>query len=354
MDQKDEILDKTKGGLRVFQYYLGNKVVPGIKFKNPFYDDTKASCNLYYGKTCNRYFLVDFGDSTFRGDCFWFVAKWENLNYHNDFEEVLRVIDKDLNLNIFDDTKPILASKKSKPVVVAPNDHLIVHPHVLPFEIETNASMSPLEMQYWAKYGIDGNTLKKFDVRSVKYFKSCRADGTPYSIMMDGNPFYGYFFNEGKGVKIYRPGQPLRFLYAGKLPHPYIFGLNQLPQTSDVLYFTGGEKDVLSLVSHGFHAISLNSETARVSEELLSSLCKRFKSLVILYDMDETGRKEAINRVNEAHDMGFKDVFHVDLPLSGTKQEKDISDFFRLGHSRNELVELTDESIVPQEKLLRR
>ena len=64
-----------------------------------------------YGKTCVRYFLVDFGDSGERGDCFWFVSKWENLDYHNDFEEILRVIDRELCLNLFkDDKKPVIQS----------------------------------------------------------------------------------------------------------------------------------------------------------------------------------------------------------------------------------------------------
>ena len=43
MDQIDLILDKTDGGLKIFQEYLGKTVAPGVKFKNPFYDDTKAS-----------------------------------------------------------------------------------------------------------------------------------------------------------------------------------------------------------------------------------------------------------------------------------------------------------------------
>ncbi len=346
MDQKDEILDKTKGGLRVFQHYLGSKVVPGVKFKNPFYDDTKASCNLYYGKTCGRYFLVDFGDSTLKGDCFWFVARWENLNLHNDFDEVLRIIDKELTLNIFKDSNLNLVSNKQKPVIVAPNSHVNSNLKELPFEIETNKSMSSLEMQYWSKYGIDSETLNRYDVRSVKLFKSCRSDGTPYNIVTDGHPFFGYFFDNGKGVKIYRPGHSMRFLYAGKFPHPYVFGLKQLPPTGDVLYFTGGEKDVLSLASHGFHTISLNSETARVPEELLSSLSKRFNSIAILYDMDETGQREAVNRVEECRSLGFEDVYQVKLPLAGTKQEKDISDFFRLGHSSDELHELTERSML--------
>lgn len=35
MDQIDQILEKTDGGLKVFQEYLGSTVKPGVKFKNP-------------------------------------------------------------------------------------------------------------------------------------------------------------------------------------------------------------------------------------------------------------------------------------------------------------------------------
>ena len=119
LKEKDDILRATDGGLKVFQHYLGDKVVAGVKFKNPFYTDTIASCNLYYGKTCGRYFLVNFGDSGERGDCFWFVAKWENLDYHNDFEEILRVIDNELCLNIFKDDKKPVTQKSEKPKFVA-------------------------------------------------------------------------------------------------------------------------------------------------------------------------------------------------------------------------------------------
>ena len=348
MDQIDQILEKTDGGLKVFQEYLGSTVKPGIKFKNPFYDDSIASCNLYYGKKCGRYFLVDFGDSTVRGDCFWFVARWENLDARNDFDEILRLIDRKLCLNIFDDRKSILASNNSKPVVVLANDHKYESNKELAFEIVTNASMSQLDRQYWGQYGIDSATLAKYSVGSVKAFHSRRSDGTPYSIYEDGHPFFGYFFNDGKGVKIYRPGQQMRFVYAGHLPHPYVFGLQQLPPSGDVLYITGGEKDVLSLSSHGFHTICLNSETAKVPEDLLPSLQERFSYIAIIYDMDDTGRKESANRVNELLELGCLNVLNIELPLSGSKQEKDVSDFFRLGHTANELSDLTEETIMAQ------
>ena len=340
--EKDDILRNTDGGLKVFQHYLGDKVVAGVKFKNPFYTDTKASCNLYFGKNCGRYFLVDFGDSGERGDCFWFVSKWENLDYHNDFEEILRVIDRELCLNIFKDDKKPLTQSSERPKVVVKVESSGSRQN-LPFQIKVNEHFSPTERIYWQQYGIDEATLERYNVKSLSFFSSIKKDGTPYDIKADGSPFFGYFFGEGKGVKIYRPGHYHRFVYAGKLPHPYIFGLEQLPEKGETLYITGGEKDVLSLSSHGFHTISLNSETAKVPEELMSSLSGRFDRLVFLYDTDETGLREASSRVEEARDLGCECVAQVKLPLAGTKEEKDISDFFRLGHQASELTELTNQ-----------
>ena len=184
--------------------------------------------------------------------------------------------------------------------------------------------------------------MARYNVKSLAYFSSVKKDGTPYDIKADEKPFIGYFFGGGEGVKIYRPGHYHRFVYAGKLPHPYVFGLDQL-KNGKTLYVTGGEKDVLSLASHGFHTVSLNSETAKVPQGLLQSLSGRFERLVFLYDTDETGLREASSRVEETRDLGYKNVAQVKLPLAGTKEEKDISDFFRLGHNACELDELTEQ-----------
>ena len=177
LKEKDDILRATDGGLKVFQHYLGDKVVAGVKFKNPFYTDTIASCNLYYGKTCGRYFLVDFGDSGERGDCFWFVAKWENLDYHNDFEEILRVIDNELCLNIFKDDKKPVTQKSEKPkfvaTIVPSNSNMI-----LPFNIRVNEHFSSAEKAYWQQYGIDEATLERYNVKSVNFFSSQKKDGS--------------------------------------------------------------------------------------------------------------------------------------------------------------------------------
>jgi 5S rRNA maturation endonuclease (ribonuclease M5) len=57
-----------------------------------------------------------------------------------------------------------------------------------------------------------------------------------------------------------------------------------------MVFITGGEKDVLSLASHGFSAVCFNSETAEISTDILDMLSMRFKHIFVLYDMDEPGK----------------------------------------------------------------
>ena len=88
-------------------------------------------------------------------------------------------------------------------------------------------------------------------------------------------------------------------MYAGELPKPYVFGWDVLPEEGENVFITGGEKDVLSLASHGFSAIAFNSETAKVPHGMMDDLSRRFKRIVFLYDSDATGIKESVKRVDE-------------------------------------------------------
>lgn len=122
-------------------------------------------------------------------------------------------------------------------------------------------------------------------------------------------------------------------MYGGTIIPPYCFGLEQLPHKGDVLFITGGEKDVMSLYAKGFYAISFNSETANISIDILDSLRLRFKHLVILYDVDEAGVK-ASKKIQKEYTK--YDLLRMELPLSGQKGEKDIADYFRLGFSKKQ------------------
>jgi hypothetical protein len=120
---------------------------------------------------------------------------------------------------------------------------------------------------FWQQYGITLDVLKACKVFSLKEFKSENSEGKPFGFSSsDAEPMFGYQCK--RYVKIYRPFSEIRFLYGGLLPENYCFGLEQLPAKGDTLFITGGEKDVLSLVSHGFHAICFNSETSNIPQHI--------------------------------------------------------------------------------------
>ena len=70
MLKKQDILSRTEGGLQVFQHYLQGSWRVGKNFKNPFYDDKNASCNIYKDRQ-GIYKMKDFGNDTFRGWLFF-------------------------------------------------------------------------------------------------------------------------------------------------------------------------------------------------------------------------------------------------------------------------------------------
>lgn len=117
----------------------------------------------------------------------------------------------------------------------------------------------------------------------------------------------------------------------------YCFGMEQLPSKGDTVFITGGEKDVLSLTSHGFHAICFNSETVNIPASIIYKLTFRFKHIILLYDADKTGIESSAKHEKQLAEYGVKRLV---LPLAGTKQEKDISDYFRLGNSREDFLKL--------------
>ena len=121
----------------------------------------------------------------------------------------------------------------------------------------------------------------------------------------------------------------------------FIFGYDQLPESGFQLIITGGEKDVLTLSSLGYNAISLNSETSSLSQRIADELITRFKEIVVLYDIDETGLKSS-EKLCKA--FGFRQAILPDTILA--KNGKDISDFIKLGHSPENLSEVFSKSVI--------
>ena len=284
MLDKHKVLNCTHDGLDVFKHYLPADWRVGRNFKNPFYDDTKASCNVYFDRRSGMYRMKDFGDPHYTGDCFSIVGLIKNLDCTKDFTEILKQINEDMNLGLENGSgiphKTYVP--KSKPNNGKENTAKEQQHQPKPYSV-FERSITLKEIEYWKQYGITREILKLYKVVSLNEFTSENKDSKPFTIRSSADePMFGYFGK--KYVKIYRPFSKIRFLYGGNLPEPYCFGLEQLPAKGNTLFITGGEKDVLSLASKGFYAICFNSETSAIPESLVKKLSYRFKHILILYD----------------------------------------------------------------------
>lgn len=346
MNIKEEILEHTNRGLEVFSFYMPIDFVPKRNFRNPLYEDKRASCNIYLDTKSQCYRMKDFGNEAYSGDCFWFAATMLGLDVRSNFRKVLLTIIQDLNLNITVDFKTD-ENRKTK----SPKDVRLVSP--TPTNAKERLSEKKKifklyeqpfradEIAYWQRYGITDKVLQKYHVKSLFRYETISNQGNPFSLTSTKNePIFCYVM--GDFVKIYRPNSKLRFLYGGDKSKDYIFGFEQLPSKGDILFITGGEKDVLSLSSHHFNAICFNSETASIPEPIIESLQLRFRHIILLYDTDETGLREA---ERQAKQLEPYHVFCLSLSLQGTKTEKDISDFFALGKTAKDLTSLLTDKL---------
>ena len=332
---KEDILQATDRGLSVFRHYLPVPFRIGKKFLNPLYKDTKASCNVYYDRRHSVYKMKDFGNEEYSGDCFELVGTMTGLSCRNakDFVEIMRIIDHDLHLGLADGYENCVDTS-SVQVVCPPTPEQVIK-KIRPCNIVPRA-FNETDRIFWNKSRITEHTLNKYNVRPLHSFSSVNQEGKSYTLTETAQePMYGYVGD--KYIKIYRPRSEMRFLYAGDLGDNYCFGLDQLSAKGDLLFITGGEKDVMSLAANGFHAICFNSETTVIPTSVLMLLSYRFKHIVLLYDMDKTGLEVSAKRQEELKPFALKRLL---LPLSGTKEEKDVTDYFALGHTHDDLLKL--------------
>ena len=332
---KEDILLLTDKGLAVFKYYIPFSFKLGRNFLNPLYKDSKASCNVYFDRRNGMYKMKDFGNDDYSGDCFALVGKLNGLNCKEpkDFVQILAII-RDMHLGLSDKSEMRISSTTSVPVI-AEVTHVPKRKKARPYTL-AQKSFTAAELAFWGESGITQEVLKLFQVVSLKKFSSENNEGKPFSIAAtDKEPVFGYTAKQY--VKVYRPHSEMRFLYAGDFGENYCFGLEQLPAKGDLLFITGSEKDVMSLTVHGFHAICFNSETVTIPVGIIHRLSFRFKHIVLLYDVDKAGLDSSAKQELALKNYGVKRLL---LPLAGTKVEKDISDFFRLGNSREDLIKL--------------
>ncbi|HPI20112.1 MAG TPA: DUF3987 domain-containing protein [Candidatus Kapabacteria bacterium] len=332
---KNDFLEATRGGFDFYNFVMRKQGVnlrikeSNNSLKNPFYNDTKGSLSINFQN--DEYLFNDFGDTRFRGDVLNFAGFYYNLNTDTELQKILINCCKDLgisNLLVVNNSFGIKA--------------VIERDKFLEFEKE-----------YWVNFGISIEILNKYDAVSVDYLLLSKKNYKLFSNKK--NPIFA--FKELECSKIYQPlSKKYKHQWFPKKKIDTPFGYKQLENQGDLLIIAAGEKDVLSLASQGYSAISLNSETqTNIDKDLLNDLSSRFRTIAVLYDIDETGKKAAkqlsekyafsiIELPNELLELGFgKDVSdYFKAVVSGANQELFSVEKFR---------ELVEKSISIKQKL---
>ena len=181
MLRKEEILERTSNGLAIFKHYLPGNWRIGRNFLNPLYEDSKASCNIYFDRRSSIYKMKDFGNDSYSGDCFFLVGQLKGLDCNRaaDFVEILEIIDRDLGLGLASGTPVSIPPATVHRTVSGKTEETPEKP-VKPYQFREQKF--PLaELVYWQQYGITPELLERYKVCSLREYHSETVEGKPYT-----------------------------------------------------------------------------------------------------------------------------------------------------------------------------
>ena len=276
----------------IYSAYLGNFKV-GMIYNSPFRKDKNPSFGCYYSRRTKQLMFKDHGT----GDCgnvIKFVQLFTGLTNYSDI--LNDIVNK---LKITNDTQ-LVSSKQ-----YIPSQETVIG--------VVRQDFTKADIDYWSQYNISKQTLKKFDVSSIKYYL---CNGIVKGIYKDTNPMYAYkVYNH---FKIYKPLADKYTKWRNNLTENDIQGFKQLPKTGDILIITKSLKDVMCLYEMGIPAISPSSESTWISPKILNMLKNRFKRIVIIFDRDSAGFKN-VRKIYKETNLDF-------LFVHKKFKSKDISD----------------------------
>lgn len=276
----------------IYAKYIGQFKV-GMIYNSPFRKDKNPSFGIYYSKRTKQLLFKDHGTGEC-GNVIKFVSLFTGKTEYNDI--LSDIVD---NLNITNNTK-LVSSKQYIP----PTETVIG---------VVRQEFTDVDINYWKQFNISINTLKKFNVNSIKYYL---CNGIVKGTYKRENPMYAYkVYNN---FKIYRPLADKYIKWRNNLTDYDIQGYEQLPQKGDILFITKSMKDVMCLHEMGYPAVSPSSESTFLPKDVLEQLKTRFKRIIILFDRDVAGVKRSRKLSRET---GLEAIF-----INKKFKAKDVSD----------------------------
>jgi predicted P-loop ATPase len=310
---KDTILNNCNI-LDIYTKFLGLQSFPEKNISSPFSTDKNPSFKVYKNGTfkCNS--------SGKQGDVFQFVADLNQLDCKNHFNDIAKIIAKEMNIDVQNDISNKLQNDISNKLQNA-NDNILSEHKPSTLTIEKREFTSQ-DLDFWGKLGVEKNTLEKFKIYSV--YSYTWTGKKPIYTKKEGVCFGMELEDQNK---IYRPHQPDIGVNKNVLPafKTGIFGLEQLgTEKKESIIICEGEKDTVVAHSRNFNTVSFGSCTRTILQKEIEVLQNHCNNLFICYDNDEPGIK-AVERITKS----FPQIIPLHLPKNENIKGYDITDYFQ-------------------------
>ena len=255
----------------IYSYYLG-PIKPKKLINSPLRPDDKIPSFAIFPTKDGSLLFKDHGTGV-AGNALKFMKLYKNITTREELErELLRIVRK---------MNPMSSAVKPKYVKTVDSGLTEIGIVRQPF--------NEVDKAFWKQFHISIDTLRRFNVFSIKYFL---CNNIVRGIYKEDNPMYAYKVFDR--FKIYRPLASKYTKWRTNLTVRHVQGLEQLnPDGGNLLIITKSLKDVMCLYEMGYNAVSSSSETTFIPEDILESLKKKWKHIVILYDRDAAGMQNA-------------------------------------------------------------
>lgn len=317
----EQILDEVTQE-EIFQLFINKEIIidKGVKYLAPYRNDKEEDC--YFEEYGDKLYFVDFASVPQSLNWYTFVGKCIKSSDHY---TILNYITIELNLGKGNKSlKKITAQKENTTVELkqVKKDRPITY---LP------RNFNHKDKHFWGKYNISRANLEEDKVIPISMYQSISRLGETFTITTFDLMYAYTEFPIGK-VKIYKP-------YGDKLSK-WFTNCNQNdvggtgPQSGELLLITKSYKDYRVVKNIGINSRWFQNEGMFPSVTIIKNLVKGFERVVIWFDNDEVGIKNAKLLVGVINSIipGLATAIHLDTSLL----EESIKDPSDLVAKRNE------------------
>jgi len=274
----------------VFMKYMPGRWKLNEVTNSPFRRDRNPS--FVVGNKKGNIYFIDYGDTSYRGDCFDFVSKLFNTN---GIYDTLKIIDNDFGLGILGkETGEYrrLIKEYKQPEEVKRYSFIQV----------STRKFTKEELAYWNEYHIDIEDLRKNNVFSVsKVYLNKQLFP-----LKDSELRFGYLY--GTNWKIYSPFADRKSKWVpNNVPITSMDGLTNI-KNCDAAFIQKSKKDfmVMSKIFPCSCAVQ-NEGIACFSEENVNYLKSNSKKQILSFDADDVGVKNS-QQITKLFDFDYCNV----------------------------------------------